>query len=90
MAVSLYINIIIMEKVLRKSSENFKVLESVNSFLSEKGVTMNHTVNAGIVYGVNGKYYKYSSDGQYPDELPPMIEGRFIECDSFGNTDYYN
>ena len=79
----------IMIKVLKETSSNFKELEKLNDFLNKKGIELHQTVYNGIIYHINGKFYKYYIDGQYPTSLPPMIEGKYVECDDNGNTDYY-
>ena len=79
----------IMIKVLKETSSNFKELEKLNDFLNKKGIELHQTVFNGIIYHINGKFYKYYIDGQYHTSLPPMIEGKYVECDDNGNTDYY-
>lgn len=79
-----------MLKILKNTSYNFKELELLNNYLSKKGIELHSTIYNGIIYKINGKFYKYYQEGQYPSSLPPFIEGNYVECDSDGNTDYYN
>ena len=80
-----------MLRILKENTTNFKELENLNKYLNEKGINLHQTVFNGIIYEINGKFYKwYQEEGQYPEILPPQIEGRYVECDEFGNTDYYN
>ena len=66
-----------MIKVLKETSSNFKELEKLNEFLNKKQIELHQTVYNGIIYYINGKFYKY------------YIEGKYVECDENGNTDYY-
>lgn len=78
-----------MLKVLKPTSSFFIELENLNKYLSDKGIELHKTVYNGIIYGIGDKFYKYYQEGDYPDILPPFIEGRYIECDENGNIDYY-
>ena len=79
-----------MIKVLKEKSTNFKELEKLNDYLNKNGIELHQTVYNGVIYFINGKFYKYYIEGQYPNSLPSLIEGIYVECDSNGNTDYYN
>lgn len=79
-----------MLKILKNNSSNFKELESLNEHLHKKGIELHATIYNGIIYRIKDKFYKYYQEGKYPSSLPPFIEGNYIECDSNGNTDYYN
>lgn len=79
-----------MIKVLKEDSETFKKLESLNEFLIKLGVEIQTTVYKGIVLKVGNNYFKYSSDGNSCEVMPPYIDGRYILCDENGNTDFYN
>ena len=78
-----------MIKLLKETSSNFKELEKLNEFLNKKQIELHQTVYNGIIYYINGKFYKYYIEGQYPTSLPSIIEGKYVECDENGNTDYY-
>jgi len=78
-----------MIKVLKSTSANFKELEKLNSYLSEKGIELHQTPYNGIIYKIGDNFYKYYQEGEYPEVLPPYLEGKYVECDLFGNTDYY-
>ena len=78
-----------MIKVLKPTATNFKELEKLNVFLEKNKIELHQTVYNGIIYFINGKFYKYYQEGQYPTSLPPLIEGHYVECDANGNTDYY-
>ena len=77
-------------KKLKETSNNFKELEKLNEYLLLKGIELHETVQNGIIYFINNKFYKYYIEGQYPSSLPSGVEGMYIECDCNGNTDYYN
>ena len=79
-----------MIRVLRSESETFKKLESLNQYLIDNQIELYQTAYNGIIYKVGDRYYKYGMEGEYTETLPPPIEGRYIECDENGNTDYYN
>jgi hypothetical protein len=79
-----------MLKILKENTENFKKLEELNSYLIDNNITLTKTVYNGIIYGINNKYYKYKQEEDYPETLPPLIEGKYVECDEMGHTDYYN
>ena len=79
-----------MIKVLKPTATNFKELEKLNVFLEKNKIELHQTVYNGIIYFINGKFYKYYQEGQYPTSLPPLIDGCYVECDANGNTDYYN
>jgi hypothetical protein len=76
-------------KILKQTATNFKELEKLNVFLEKSKIELHQTVYNGIIYFINGKFYKYYQEGQYPTSLPPLIEGCYVECDANGNTDYY-
>ena len=79
-----------MIKVLKPESKTSKKLENLNQYLIDNKIELYQTVYNGIIYKVGDKYYKYGMEGEYAEILPPPIEGRYIECDENGNTDYYN
>jgi hypothetical protein len=79
-----------MIKVLKQESETFKKLELLNSFLSEQGIEISQTVYNGIIFKHNNNYFKYTSEGEITENLPPFYDGRYILCDVNGNTDFYN
>lgn len=79
-----------MIKVLKPESKTSKKLENLNQYLIDNKIELYQTVYNGIIYKVGDKYYKYGMEGEYAKILPPPIEGRYIECDENGNTDYYN
>jgi hypothetical protein len=79
-----------MKRILKENTTNFNELEALNQYLNGKGINLHQTINNGIIYEMNGKFYKYDQEEQYPETLPPLIEGKYIECDQFGHTDYYN
>lgn len=79
-----------MLRVLKPESETSKKLENLNQYLSDNNIELHQTTYNGIIYKVGDKFYKYGMEGQYTETLPPFLEGRYIECDENGNTDYYN
>ena len=79
-----------MIRVLKPESKTSKKLESLNQYLIHNQIELYQTVYNGIIYKVGDKFYKYGMEGEYPEILPPLFEGRYIECDENGNTDYYN
>ena len=79
-----------MLRVLKPESETSKKLENLNQYLSDNNIELHQTTYNGIIYKVGDKFYKYGMEGQYTETLPPFLEGRYIECDKYGNTDYYN
>ena len=79
-----------MIKVLRENTTNFKELENLNVYLIEKGIQLHQTVYNGILYEINGKFYNYLQEDTYPEVLPPMVEGKYVECSEMGHTYYYN
>ena len=79
-----------MIRVLKPESETSKKIESLNQYLIDNQIELYQTVYNGIIYKVGDKFYKYGTEGQYTETLPPIFEGRYIECDENGNTDYYN
>ena len=79
-----------MIRVLKPESETSKKIESLNQYLIDNQIELYKTVYNGIIYKVGDKFYKYGMEDQYAETLPPEIEGRYIECDENGNTDYYN
>lgn len=78
-----------MLRILKETSSNFIALETLNNYLEERGIKLHMTMHNGIIYEINSKFYKYYQEGEYPETLPPLIEGRYVECDSLGHTDYY-
>ena len=78
-----------MIRVLKKTSIYFQELEKLNNYLLEKGIELHQTPYNGIIYKIGDKFYKYYQEGEYPDSLPPFIDGKYVECDQWGNTDYY-
>lgn len=73
-------------KVLNSDSETFKVLEEVNGFLNQKGVYIIRGIFDGLIYQIDGEYFRYMyDDNTYCNELPPAYEGRFVLCDYNGN-----
>ena len=79
-----------MLRVLKPESETSKKLENLNQYLSDNNIELHQTTYNGIIHKVGDKFYKYGMEGQYTETLPPRLEGRYIECDENGNTDYYN
>ena len=79
-----------MLRVLKPESETSKKLENLNQYLSDNNIELLQTTYNGIICKVGDKFYKYGMEGQYTETLPPYLEGRYIECDENGNTDYYN
>ena len=78
-----------MIKVLKEDSETFKKLELLNLFLNEQEIEISQTVYNGIIYKHKNNYFKYTSEGEITDNLPPFYDGRYILCDLNGNTDFY-
>jgi len=78
-----------MKKVLKQDSETFKKLESLNEFLSIKGIEIYTTVHKGLIFKIGNDYFKYSSEGDICEVLPPFYDGRYILCDKNGNNDFY-
>jgi phage pi2 protein 07 len=79
-------------KVLKAGTENHNKIDLLNDFLEKNNMEIHQTINNnGILYKVNDKFYKWNiEEDQHSETLPPMIDGRLIECDEWGNTDYYN
>jgi len=78
-----------MIKVLRQESSFYKELEAFNAYMATRNIEVQMTPHNGIIYKIQDKYYKYLQDGEYPESLPPFLDGKYVECDYFGNTDYY-
>lgn len=78
-----------MIRVLKQTSSLFQELEKLNSYLLDKGIELHLTPHNGIIYKIGDYFFKYYQEGKYPDSLPPFIEGKYVECDKWGNTDYY-
>ena len=78
-----------MIRVLKEESSTYKELEDFNKYMTDKNIKVQMTPHNGIVYKIRGNYYKYLQEGEYTDVLPPFFDGKYIECDIFGNTDYY-
>ena len=78
-----------MIKVLKENSETFKNLELLNEFLSSKGIEIYTTAYKGMIFKTGSDYFKYSSEGEICEALPPFYDGRYVLCDENGNTDFY-
>ena len=79
-----------INKVLKESSDLFKKLENLMNFLNENQLSLHQTVYNGIIVQHKGiEFFKYNMDGQFPEEFPPFIEGKWIKCDGNGNIDFY-
>jgi hypothetical protein len=78
-----------MLKVLKQDSETFKKLESLNEFLSKNDIEIYITRYQGIIFKTGKQYFKFSSEGDTCEALPPFYDGRYILCDANGNTDFY-
>ena len=66
----------VMKDILGKTKENFTI-------------TAPFWCDYGYNIEIGENFYKYYQEGEYPDSLPPFIEGKYVECDQWGNTDYY-
>lgn len=78
-----------MVKVLKQDSEIFKKLELLNDFLANNDIEICTTIYKGLILRVGKNYFKHSSEGERCENIPPLYEGRYILCDSNGNTDFY-
>ncbi len=79
-----------MHKILKTESEVYKKIEALNRYLLENNIEIYKTVYNGVIYKIDGKFYKNGIEGEYTDSIPPWLEGNYILCDENGNTDYYN
>ena len=77
-------------KVLKKDTEHFKKLEDLFIYLNQQGLKLHQTVYNGIIFELDGKFYKYQQENDYAEILPPFYDGRYVLCDHHGNTDFYN
>ncbi len=77
-------------KVLRKDTEHYRKLEDLLVYLEQQGLKLHQTVYNGIIFELDGRFYKYQEDGSYPETLPPFLDGRYVLCDHHGHTDFYN
>lgn len=77
-------------KVLKTDSKAYSILMSIHELLQKENVSITQSPHNGLIFGINDQYFKYVSEGDCADSIPFSLEGRFILCDVFGNTDFYN
>lgn len=78
-----------IKRVLKTDSETFIKLEELNKYLKDNDLELIMTLYNGILYKTKGHYFKYDQEGDYPEILPPFFDGKYVECDEWGNTDFY-
>lgn len=74
-----------MIKVLKPNSEVFNKLESVNTFLSDNEIKIHQTQYNGLIFENENNFFRYNSEGENIDVIPPFFDGRYILCDINGN-----
>lgn len=79
-----------INKILKTDSENFKKIQELDSYLTEKGIELHTTLYNGIIYKIGDNFYKYGTEGQFEESVPVRFDGNYILCDQNGNTDFYN
>jgi hypothetical protein len=78
-------------RILKQDTVLFKDLTELFEFLNKKQIKLHQTVYNGIIFQSKcGKYFKYSIEGgDFAENLPPDMDGNFIECDEMGHIDFY-
>ena len=72
-------------KVLKQGSEVFNKLESISVFLENEGIKIRQTQYKGLIFEIENNFFRYNSEGENTDVLPPFFDGRYILCDINGN-----
>lgn len=76
-------------RILKNDSEQFKKLENLFEFLNNNEISISSGYQGEIIYKINGFYFKYVVESDVMTESPPSIEGKFVLCNEFGNTEYF-
>ena len=77
-------------KVLKTDSKTYSTLMGIHELLENEDISITQSPHNGLIFRVKDQYFKYVSEGECADSIPFSLEGRFVLCDVFGNTDFYN